>query len=227
MRDTPFQTLDEMSEYFGHDKIECLLCGELFNQLTYRHLSKHSITAREYKLKFGLPLTKGLCGFSTSQSKSIPKLSNRIPRTKDSHINPREYRPVQPFQIEQIKRCVKVRVDRIRANPYCKKGHLLEYQKDGVHRLCKVCKKELANIYAKNNRPRVNKSQAKYSAANREKILAKAKEKYAANKQELRAKAKEKYAANRDMLKAKALARYHARKLVNTNLPPDSGIPSA
>ena len=62
LRTEPFQTLDELVEYFSHDKIQCLICGEWRNSLNRAHLETHFLTAKEYKLKYGIPIRKGLLG---------------------------------------------------------------------------------------------------------------------------------------------------------------------
>jgi len=40
--------------YTDSDKLECKICGERFLQLTSKHLSKHNISAEEYKMKFNV-----------------------------------------------------------------------------------------------------------------------------------------------------------------------------
>lgn len=57
---TGFKTAAEVDEYLGGDTIKCLLCGGPF-QILGRHLiSEHGISGREYKLRFGIPLTRPL-----------------------------------------------------------------------------------------------------------------------------------------------------------------------
>ena len=57
-----FQTREGVSEYLASGpKIECLLCHKRFYSLGGHISKKHSITAMEYKEKFGLPRTKPLC----------------------------------------------------------------------------------------------------------------------------------------------------------------------
>ena len=55
-----FKTTEDIAEYYGGDRIQCLLCGRWFRSLGH-HVSKiHEITPDEYKTCFGLPYNRGL-----------------------------------------------------------------------------------------------------------------------------------------------------------------------
>ena len=55
-----FETIEEIELYFEGQKIQCLLCGRKLMALGH-HLTKiHSMTNIEYKLRYGLPMNKGL-----------------------------------------------------------------------------------------------------------------------------------------------------------------------
>jgi len=41
-------------------RITCLECGQWFRMLSSKHLKRHGLTPRNYKLRHGLPLSKGL-----------------------------------------------------------------------------------------------------------------------------------------------------------------------
>jgi hypothetical protein len=65
MNNGKFQNLKEIDAYFNHEKIACLLCGEKFRGL-YKHiLKKHKMDVDNYRLQFGIPLTRGLIGNQT------------------------------------------------------------------------------------------------------------------------------------------------------------------
>ena len=42
------------------DYLRCLICGGLYKHIGSHVVQKHKMTAREYKIKFNLPLKKGL-----------------------------------------------------------------------------------------------------------------------------------------------------------------------
>lgn len=59
------KTDDELAEYFEHDELECLICHERHAGL-YRHvLLAHGVKTRDYKIRFGIPITYGLVGKAT------------------------------------------------------------------------------------------------------------------------------------------------------------------
>jgi hypothetical protein len=61
MRSIPFETKEEVDDYFSGDEIECLLCGRRLRMIGGSHLSRmHQLSVQEYKYKFGLPNGKGL-----------------------------------------------------------------------------------------------------------------------------------------------------------------------
>lgn len=67
MNDLKFQTINELNEYFNHEKITCLLCGLKFRGL-YRHIEKtHKLHPDDYKLQFGIPPKYGLIGNETKK----------------------------------------------------------------------------------------------------------------------------------------------------------------
>jgi len=47
----------------------CLECRKEFKLLSNRHLSQHSLTSREYKLKYGLPLRQALSAKVLTQTR--------------------------------------------------------------------------------------------------------------------------------------------------------------
>src|SRR5262245_33724358 len=65
-----FTSRQEVEAYFGSEKIQCLVCGAWLKALAPNHLKKHSMSAREYQLRYGLPFTKGLMCEATRLKKS-------------------------------------------------------------------------------------------------------------------------------------------------------------
>lgn len=65
-KDTAIQSLEELESYYSGEKITCLLCGNEYRALTPKHLNgAHGVTTKEYKLMFGLYLSRGLLGSAT------------------------------------------------------------------------------------------------------------------------------------------------------------------
>jgi ROS/MUCR transcriptional regulator protein len=58
----PFVTIEEVKKYFDADKLDCLLCGRQYVSLGCHLQGKHAISADDYKLRFGIPLSYGLAG---------------------------------------------------------------------------------------------------------------------------------------------------------------------
>lgn len=57
----------ELAAYLDHDELLCLICGTRHKGL-YAHLQMaHNISARDYKIQHGIPITCGLIGKSTKQ----------------------------------------------------------------------------------------------------------------------------------------------------------------
>ena len=57
-----FKTQEDLDDYFGGDKIQCLMCGRLFGALGTHLYRIHGMRVDDYKERFGLPWGKGLCG---------------------------------------------------------------------------------------------------------------------------------------------------------------------
>jgi hypothetical protein len=56
----PIQTRRDAGRYYGGRTIQCLLCGKRFGRLAFHLAAKHGISSDEYRIKFGLPWTRGL-----------------------------------------------------------------------------------------------------------------------------------------------------------------------
>lgn len=61
-----FANKDDIANYFSGDRIECLICHKSFKALAPHIKAAHGINVDQYKAKFGLPWSKGLCGCKTA-----------------------------------------------------------------------------------------------------------------------------------------------------------------
>lgn len=48
------------AEHVSGDRIPCLICGKLFRAVCHHARLAHGISGRDYKLRFGLPITRGV-----------------------------------------------------------------------------------------------------------------------------------------------------------------------
>jgi len=53
---------EEVEEYLTGKKIRCLICGDYFQAVGNHSFVVHGVTAKEYKLEFGIPVKRGLIG---------------------------------------------------------------------------------------------------------------------------------------------------------------------
>lgn len=60
-----FTTREEIEAYFNQEKLTCLECGKKFNALPLHLIKTHQMEVRDYKIKYGLPQTRGLNGTIT------------------------------------------------------------------------------------------------------------------------------------------------------------------
>lgn len=100
-----FQTKEEVDAYFAGDKIQCLLCGKWYKEITFGHLSRiHDTTVDEYRERYGLPWRRGMTGQNTHRTRSqIAKQLIAEGKLKLIYKNIRQKepgrprRPLQPF----------------------------------------------------------------------------------------------------------------------------------
>ena len=67
----PFRTIEEVNDYLSEDKVQCLLCDKWYIHLGIHIGKSHTLTPREYKIKFNIPLKKGLAGISLRVEKAL------------------------------------------------------------------------------------------------------------------------------------------------------------
>ncbi len=57
-----FETDEEVEAYFSGDKIQCLLCGKWYKELSLHLRRIHDVTPDDYREKYGIPWKQGLTG---------------------------------------------------------------------------------------------------------------------------------------------------------------------
>jgi len=63
----PFRSIKDVRHYLAGESIICLLCGKNYKKLGH-HLSRiHGVTVDEYKKRYNIPWTYGLCCRDTSE----------------------------------------------------------------------------------------------------------------------------------------------------------------
>ena len=111
-----FKTKVDIDKYFSGDRIQCLVCRHWYKQLSL-HIKLHDMNDDDYREKFGLPWTKGLCCHETSKKRSIA-VKNRIEsgeldvfsvldkhRFKAHATNSRRKKP--DYEINELKEAIK------------------------------------------------------------------------------------------------------------------------
>jgi len=58
----PFRTIEEVNDYLSGDRIKCLVCDKWYIHLGIHISRKHTISLRDYRIEFNIPLKKGLIG---------------------------------------------------------------------------------------------------------------------------------------------------------------------
>lgn len=94
----------EIIEYMSGDRITCLLCGKDYRKIGIHLLKCHGITPDDYRARYGLPWSKGLCCQETRARHSALAKKNieegRIPLQYGVPVPRGTQRPSQPFMTE-------------------------------------------------------------------------------------------------------------------------------
>ena len=69
----PIETIDQLNLYLSGDKITCLLCGKEYKSLGHHLQRSHSMSSREYKVRFNIPVCKSLVGDGLKKIKKSMK----------------------------------------------------------------------------------------------------------------------------------------------------------
>ena len=81
---SPLLTMEEVNAYLATPRIVCFECGREFKFLA-RHIATHGMTAREYKIKWGIPVIRGL------QCEATQKLKSEISKSLGLAANGKAY----------------------------------------------------------------------------------------------------------------------------------------
>jgi predicted transcriptional regulator len=113
----PFSTLEQMKEYLRGDRITCLLCGKPYKALGGHLSAVHGMSADDYKAKYGLPFTFGLCGESVSDALRDVRFADK-PEVKAARIA-----KLTSPEIQASSRSIKQRKSRFRELNSRRLGH--------------------------------------------------------------------------------------------------------
>lgn len=81
----------EAVAYTSGDRVTCLICGASCRSVGLHAFHAHGMTAREYKLKFGLPVTKGLEAADVRQARAkavrATRAAGKLPQTPPPDVS--------------------------------------------------------------------------------------------------------------------------------------------
>lgn len=77
----PMRSVTEVRDHLSGDRIPCLICGRLFRAVGHHVRHAHGISARAYKQRFGLPVSRGV---ATSDVREVWRES--ILRTRETGL---------------------------------------------------------------------------------------------------------------------------------------------
>lgn len=93
--DKPFSSDKEVREYLSGDRIICLLCGKSYKNLGSVHLQKiHGISEDEYKSKYHIPWSYGLCC-----QELVKKFSDNLHQRLDDGT----VKPLSPTEMREVR----------------------------------------------------------------------------------------------------------------------------
>lgn len=107
-------SLREVREHLGGDRIPCLICGRPFRAVCHHARIAHGISARDYKLRFGLPVSRGVSapdareawGAAIRRTRDAGKITDGRPPGGGQHERPaytsRDMRRVDPAMVDAI-----------------------------------------------------------------------------------------------------------------------------
>ena len=88
---TSSQALD-LKKSIQKNKIVCLECRQEFKMLSGKHLASHSLDAKAYRAKYGLPSRQPLCAKSLSERRSLASKERGLPENLRKSIEARKKR---------------------------------------------------------------------------------------------------------------------------------------
>lgn len=81
-----FKTEEEIKKFLDNEKLSCPICGGKYKNLGLHTLNTHKISARDLKLRLGIPMKYGLTGKRT-KSQCSKRMMKRIEDGNHSPIN--------------------------------------------------------------------------------------------------------------------------------------------
>jgi hypothetical protein len=78
IRVTKFATMEEVHDYLGGERIQCLLCGHYYRRLQFLHLASHGTDADGYRETFGIPWKYSLTSAPSRNASRIRMTPERI-----------------------------------------------------------------------------------------------------------------------------------------------------
>ncbi len=88
---TSSQALDPKKS-IQKNKVICLECRQEFKMLSGRHLASHSLDAKAYRAKYGIPARQPLCAKSLSEKRSQSSKERGLPENLRKSIEARKKR---------------------------------------------------------------------------------------------------------------------------------------
>ena len=88
---TSSQALDPKKS-IQKNKVICLECRQEFKMLSGRHLASHSLDAKAYRAKYGIPARQPLCAKSLSEKRSLASKERGLPENLRRSIEARKKR---------------------------------------------------------------------------------------------------------------------------------------
>lgn len=115
------QSLREVREYLGGDRIVCLICGKHFRGVGHHVRLAHGITADDYKRRFGLPVGRGVAtgdarakwAASVSRTHAEGKLRPKAPPAQKGRPP-----PVPAYALHDLRRIDPAIIDKLLQHLY-------------------------------------------------------------------------------------------------------------
>ena len=67
--DGTYLTATDWKKSIKKNSVECLVCGQVFKQISARHLSHHDLDPRSYRERFGIPMSQPLSAKATTAAR--------------------------------------------------------------------------------------------------------------------------------------------------------------
>jgi hypothetical protein len=111
------RSLLEVREHLGGDRIPCLICGKPFRAVCHHARIAHGISARDYKERFGLPVSRGVAtpdarkawGAAVRKTREAGRITNGQPpggHAQQPAYASKDMRRIDPEKINHILRLV-------------------------------------------------------------------------------------------------------------------------